>query len=420
MYLKHIGLAATAAFFILVGPQVTLAGVPEDSKVLIAASDDVKSKAVAAINSKDFDRAIAILEKAASDDPFDEELNKLLGIAYNNRGWSKTEKDDIAGAFDDFRRSNAVEPKKEAATYLGLGYTSFRLKQQDDALSYLNEAAYLNPTDGQAHVLMGQIYYQDGKLHDAVREWELAEQLTPGDANIKELLAKAKKELGVEGGFTRRETYYFNIKYEGGEERRLGDQVLDILNKAYTDIGGDLDYYPRQPVTVILYTRKQFSDITEAPSWSGGVFDGSIRIPIGGQDIDRTVLGAVLYHEYTHAVIRMVAGNNVPTWLNEGIAQYEERWVRTPSAELGEQGTVPLSSLNGSFLKIGDPGSVRQAYAESLSAVGFYVDRFGRYSLAKLVRLLGDGKDVQSAVQDTTGVSFKDFEGYWLNSLNKQ
>ncbi len=233
---------------------------------------------------------------------------------------------------------------------------------------------------------------------------------------IQGLLAKARKELGVEGSFTKRETYNFNLKYDGGENRELGNLVLDILDNVSSDVGSDLDFYQKEPINVILYTRRQFVDITEAPSWSDGIFDGNIRIPVGGGGIDKTALSAVLHHEYTHAVIHTEVSGHVPTWLDEGVAQYEEHWARRRKA--GDFTPVPLSSLDSTFTKM-DTARANEAYAESLSAIRYYVDRYGMYSLSQLIKEMGKGKDVSGAMNYAAGVSLPEFEQDWRENLGR-
>ncbi len=379
-------------------------------------TEAVKNQAINALNARDFGSAIKILEPASAADPFDDEFKRLLGFAYDGKGWELSGREKFDSAIECFKKARLVEPKKEMATYLGLGYALFRLKNSDDALYYLNEAVNIDPNGEQPHELLGQINYDRGKLREAIREWELALEIKPDNNDVKASIARAKKELGVEGSFTKRETYYFNVRYEGEEKRELGDEVLNILYSASTNVGGDLGYYLKEPVNVILYTRKQFVDVTDAPSWSGGIFDGNIRIPVGGH-IDNTALSAVLHHEFTHAVLHTIAGNKLPTWLDEGIAQYEERWAREPEGDVRGGDFIPLSSLSGSFMGIGDPGKVRQAYAESLSAVRFYVDRYGMYSLSNLVKLLGEGRGLSDAMVEAAGISLADFESLWRNSL---
>jgi tetratricopeptide (TPR) repeat protein len=385
----------------------------EEPGVIRAQTGTVKGRAIEALNAGDYTAAINILEKAPSQDPFDDDYKALLAKAYGERGWKELDKEAFPGALEDLNKARLHEPKKQFATYFGLAYCSYRLKQSDDALNYLDEAIFLEPSEPQARTLRGQIYYQRGRLKEAVHEWEQALQEKPGDKGVEGLLAKARKELGVEGSFTDRETYSFNLKYEGEENRQLGDMVLDVLYKASSDVGGDLGYYQKEPINVILYTRQQFADVTDAPAWSGGVFDGNIRIPVGGRDIDKTALAAVIHHEFTHAVIHREVSGHVPAWLDEGIAQYEERWARQPKADGFTP--VPLSTLDRTFINM-DPDKARNAYAESLSAVQYYVDRFGMYSLSNLVKDLGEGRGVSGAMKEAAGVSLSGFEQDWRAS----
>ncbi len=413
--ISHIS-AAVAAFLILAfNPASSSAG--EGGYRVASNAHDLMAQAVQAMNAKDYDEAVRIMERANQADPFDESVKSMLAQAYKARGWALYSKEDFDDGMVDFKRANSYESKKNHDTYLALGYGSFRLKNYDDALYYLYDAVYINPDDTDSHEMIGSIYYQRGKLGEAIDEWEAALRIRPDNQDLERMLAKAKKEFKVEGKFDRTETYYFNIKYEGGERGDLGDMVLDILDRAYRDVGSDLDYFPNEPVTVILYTQKQFSDITDAPAWSGGVFDGSIRIPVGGE-VNETALSIVLYHEYAHAVVAMVAGRGVPTWLNEGIAQYEQHWVQERPVTMSRADAVPISSLDGPFVSISDPEKAGAAYLESLSVVSYFVQQFGKYNLARFVKLVGGGKTVPDAVRECTGISYGDFERYWLSSLS--
>jgi tetratricopeptide (TPR) repeat protein len=402
-----------AAFAVLLPLTLAMEKCGAEETVIRAETGTVKGRAIEALNAGDYSAAINILEKAPSQDPFDDDYKALLAKAYGERGWKELDKEAFPGALEDLNKARINEPKKQFATYFGLAYCSYRLKQSDDALDYLDEAIFLEPSEPQARTLRGQIYYQRGRLREAVHEWEQALQEKPGDKGVEGLLAKARKELGVEGSFTDRETYSFNLKYEGEENRQLGDMVLDILYKASSDVGGDLGYYQKEPINVILYTRQQFADVTDAPDWSGGVFDGNIRIPVGGRDIDKTALAAVIHHEFTHAVIHREVSGHVPAWLDEGTAQYEERWARQPKA--GGFTPVPLSALDKTFINM-DPDKARNAYAESLSAVQYYVDRFGMYSLSSLIKDLGEGRGLSGAMKDAAGVSLSGFEQDWRGS----
>jgi hypothetical protein len=55
-----------------------------------------------------------------------------------------------------------------------------------------------------------------------------------------------------------------------------------VLNAAFWRIGEMLGAYPSASINVVLYSERQFHDITGAPEWAAGGFDGQIRMPVHG------------------------------------------------------------------------------------------------------------------------------------------
>ena len=58
--------------------------------------------------------------------------------------------------------------------------------------------------------------------------------------------------------------------------------LLATLDADYDDLVRDLGYSPRNNIAVTLYTQQAFFDVTRAPSWSGAINDGKLRIPVSG------------------------------------------------------------------------------------------------------------------------------------------
>ncbi len=100
--------------------------------------------------------------------------------------------------------------------------------------------------------------------------------------------------------------------FEGPAEAELADRAVTALEADYWRIGTALSMYPTGVITVILYTREQFRDITKSPSWAGGSFDGRIRVPVQGALQNSVEFERVLAHEFTHALIQSVAARGVP------------------------------------------------------------------------------------------------------------
>jgi hypothetical protein len=193
-------------------------------------------------------------------------------------------------------------------------------------------------------------------------------------------------------------------------ERKLASRATGVLGNSFWRIGQLIGAYPSNPITVILYTTKQFHDITGAPEWAAGGFDGQIRLPVRGalQDLDE--FDRVLTHELTHAMLHNVVSRNLPAWLNEGLAMkfegYDadavERALR--SARL----FVPLSALRASFVKL-NATQAAVAYAESFFATSVLLERIDSVGMGQLLQDLDSGQTIDQAVE-RFGFSFADFE----------
>src|SRR6266850_273920 len=101
----------------------------------------------------------------------------------------------------------------------------------------------------------------------------------------------------------------------------VASQATAVFNSVFFRIGDKLGEFPSNTIVAVLYTEKQFRDITRAPEWSGGQYDGRIRIPAAGASLKPELFERVLTHELTHAIVAGIVANGVPTWLNEGLAQ---------------------------------------------------------------------------------------------------
>jgi hypothetical protein len=161
--------------------------------------------------------------------------------------------------------------------------------------------------------------------------------------------------------------------------------------------------------------------VTDAPGWSNGIYDGKIRIPIGGIEQKTPALRRILYHEYTHAVVRAITPR-VPTWLNEGLAQYfEGREIDGRQKEMlrriARAGKLPpLSNLEGPFMGLGNDQAAF-AYLISLSSVRYMIDKFGMYRVKDILEELATGADIGKAISNEIMLSYEEFDSGWKRSL---
>nr|MBA2276116.1 hypothetical protein [Chloroflexota bacterium] len=99
----------------------------------------------------------------------------------------------------------------------------------------------------------------------------------------------------------------------------------------------------------------------------------------------------------------------------EGYGASDGGLVRTAA----ERGTViPLEGLGGLFPTTRDRFNL--AYAESVSAVSFFIETYGEERLVSLIRSYGGGVTDDQAFTTATGADLAAFDDSWLSSLGAQ
>ncbi len=351
------------------------------------------------------DRYLAALKLA----PDSEAIRDNLENTYLAAG-SKVLED---GAFEEARDyfDHALQLKGSAAGFKGRGVAYGRLGDQSSALSDFSSSLELDDSDESLLLALAADRYHNNELNEAKEYFRKILALNPSNAVALGYLSKIKREI-VEEEFREKESFHFYVKYEGAESGVAGHLVSSILEEAYQKVGADLGFYPDDMVTAILYTDKLFQDVTRSPSWAGGLYDGKIRIPVGGLNRRTDDLVRVIYHEYTHAVVHRITGGNCPTWLNEGLAQFEEGEASLSRAELIVKSggrLVPLKYLEGSFMGL-DRSLVSTAYAMSLLGFNYLENEYGLSTIRRILDELGAGKRGEAALSSAIYISYEDIE----------
>ena len=325
--------------------------------------------------------------------------------------WAALQGGDASKAAAIFREELDRSPHNPTL-HFGSAYASIALGRTEAAISSLKRAIEYNPKFLEAMVLLSQVAYQSGDLDLALRTLEKAAALAPRDSNIASQLAEWRRESSLHQSFQTRAGIRFNILFEGPAQKALSNRVSALLENAYWNIGQALNIFPGEALTVILYSNQQFQDITRAPAWAGGGFDGRIRIPVSGALKAPQLLDRVVTHEYVHAVLRAAAPAGLPAWINEGLASYLESTDKSwPAAVLRKaDGRIPLENLVEGFGRFDGPTST-VAYAESQIAGQLLCERLGT-SIGPFIQMLGNGHTVDQALS-THGVRPELFYAEW-------
>jgi tetratricopeptide (TPR) repeat protein len=312
------------------------------------------------------------------------------------------------GNIDQARRyfENALHFQPENSTVL-IYYAALlvRTGNPSQALSYAQRAVSASPNSPDAYTVLGYAQQASDHTRDAVASWKHSLELRP-DPAVQQYLAKAQREQNVETDFAQRESGHFVLHYEGKQtSESFREQILAALESDYDDLARDLGTPPRDNILVTLYTEQAFFDVTRAPSWSGALNDGKLRIPINGLNSMTPELARVLKHELAHTFINQLSAGRCPPWLHEGIAQFmEPKSLGSDGRQLAQlfksQNNIPLNVLEGSFLRFSG-GQAYLAYAESLAAVTYINDTYGMGDIQRILQLLSQGNSTEAALRAT-------------------
>jgi tetratricopeptide (TPR) repeat protein len=325
-------------------------------------------------------------------------------------GWRALRAGSAEAAAADFAQALRLNGANPLAL-LGAGSAASMRGRADEARLHLTRALREQPSLTAASLLLGEILYRAADLSGAIGVYEQALARAPGDARLKARLEAWQREAAVHDTFSTRIATHFNILFEGPADQPMAARVSEMLEEVYWQVGGAIGAYPKDILTVVLYSKEQFRDVTQSPSWAGGLYDGRIRVPVAGR-VDEKALRRVLAHEFTHAVVYSLAPRGVPQWLNEGLALLMERGGEAPPLAPVEGEVPALARLEGSFARL-SPEDARTAYATSGAAAQALLDRAGPMVIYNLLANLGNGMKFEDAFERAALMPYSAFKDTW-------
>ncbi len=283
-----------------------------------------------------------------------------------------------------------------------------------EALPYAERGVRLAPESADAYIVLGWAYFSNDKTKAAIDAWKRSLALHHPNPQVEAYIEKAQRELSAEASFSERESGHFVLRYEGSKAGdALGRQIIQTLESHYDDLTRELDVQPKATIPVILYTDQAYFDVTNAPSWSGAVNDGKLRIPVSGVTSVDSELSRVLKHELAHSFINQVTRGRCPVWLNEGVAQAVEpksssSYGRQLAQLFASNQEAPYAALEGSWMRFAG-GQAVVAYAEGLAAVEYIRDTYGMSDIRRILERIGDGSSAEAALRATIHTGYDQF-----------
>ena len=254
------------------------------------------------------------------------------------------------------------------------------------------------------------------------------------------------------GDWSEKKSEHFIVYFNQNEQ--FAQDVLNGAEKDYRNIAYDLGYarysefwtWDKRVKIYIYPDRSSFLKATAQPTWSEGMADYTNK-EIVSYVWGKGFIESLLPHEIAHLVFRDFVGfrGEIPLWLDEGVAQWAEVAKRKDMKDMIQRyyqddnlllisdimrlNITNLKDKQGVLIratrtKDGKDGVlflspnnlVEIYYLESVSLIGYLIEKFGSQAFSGFCRELRDGKGVEEALK-TAYPSYirniREFEDGW-------
>jgi len=282
-----------------------------------------------------------------------------------------------------------------------------------EGAAYQRRALRFGPKFLPAKIQLSQDLLRLGQEDEG---WRLAEEVHSADAydvtafnltTLQESMARFATLTNAD----------FVVRMSTNEAVIYGDRVLALLTRAKTNLCAKYGLELTTPTIVEIFpNQKDFGVRTFGmpgnPGYLGVCFGPVITANSPASQAGHPAnWEAVLWHEFCHVVTLGLTKNKMPRWLSEGISVFEELqenpvWGQSMTPRYREmilgKDFTPLGELSAAFLAPKTEMHLQFAYYESYLAVEFLVKQFGIEALKKILRELGEGTEINTAITKHT------------------
>jgi hypothetical protein len=207
------------------------------------------------------------------------------------------------------------------------------------------------------------------------------------------------------------------------------EELMTAAQEALARLAADTGAVLEKPVQFYVYTSS--SDLQGAmihpQEWTGGVAytrHGIIAIGIspGIADWGKRAIA----HELAHLVIHQMTlnpYNDLPTWLDEGLAMYAEGEQGDEFAYALERAVdnnylISVQSLCSPFSAYANLATL--GYAQSYSLVEYLISSYGQPKMLELLNIFSEGSDYDAALEAVYGFDMDTLDSLWREYVSEQ
>ncbi|HEY55092.1 MAG TPA: peptidase MA domain-containing protein [Dehalococcoidia bacterium] len=212
--------------------------------------------------------------------------------------------------------------------------------------------------------------------------------------------------------------------YQGDES--FAQELMAAAQQALVRLAEDTGAELERPVQLFIYANSD--DLRGAmiypQEWTGGVaYTRHGIMAIGISDANTTWGKRAIAHELTHLVIHQMTlnpYNQLPTWLDEGLAMHAEGELEPGLASylemaVADDSLISVQSLCSPFSAYAEEAYL--SYAQSYSLVEFLIDTYGQVKMLELLNVFREGSGYAAALESVYGFDMDGLDGLWRDYI---
>lgn len=237
--------------------------------------------------------------------------------------------------------------------------------------------------------LAGVAAWRADEAKHALEYWKESLELAP-NPQLENLYKRVEREQANDQSGEKLFGVRVVLRYDPGTVPiETARKMLSVVDATYASVSSQLGCTTDERIVTIIQSRDAYMKATNGAEWSGGQYDGRIRIPVQAGQTMNAEAERTLAHETTHACLSLLG--QWPAWVQEGFAQKLsgdrlQPAIQARLKEMAKQGQLPrLEDLKQDWSRL-DNDHAQLAYALALAAADALFENYHSDGIRNLMR----------------------------------
>jgi hypothetical protein len=206
----------------------------------------------------------------------------------------------------------------------------------------------------------------------------------------------------------------------------FAQSLMNTAQESLAKLTRDTGISPSKAISIYIYANSKDlqGSMIYPQEWTGGVAFTSFNvIAIGIEPIQLVWGKGAMTHELTHVVTYQMTFNpynDLPVWLNEGLAMYSEGELSTQyssplKSAVSQDTLLSVRTISSPFSAFTDRSLL--SYAESFSLINYLISSYGSGKMTQLLHTFQQGSTDDGAFLSVYGFDMDELNNLWKTWL---